>query len=602
MKKILLILLSLVSFTVFSQAPQLISYQSIAYNSSNTPIINSPIGIKISILNLSATGTVLYSERHTRTTNAQGLYDLNIGGGTVLSGTFTTIPWGSGNKYLKVELDPTGGTNYTASGTSQFLSVPYALHSGSVSNGIMTIDKVGTLRSTIGTTEGDIVYVRGYASDNYGGGGHFIWRASGYTSSNDNGGTIIKPTITNPANGRWVRNIEGTTINVKWFGILGDGTSDYSSQLETLINTFKDTYGIKIVFPKGIYRLKNIKVPTGFTFSGEQGVSHDLSYMTPIIIRPALGAQYIFKFDNDTKNACLENLNIDGEANVATGQSLIAAVLFNGSANRLYNNNIVYCKQHCILSNSLIVSRIENNMLQGLYMPPAGPPPSLPYGTDNSVDNGHIGALHLSYGNQGSNTGIVDCWILNNEIGMSPYYGYLRNNNRKAVAFLGNRLHGSVISGNIFENGDKGAFLMDCTLNRFSNNRYEFNGSSGLEMIRCAESILNGEVFTGNSMAANGTYDDLVLDTSTSPAEQKCSGLTFMNPIFVPGNNGYNPTDRLPRYNINSYAPNSGDWKVTFVAPYFHALSRANGFTPYNKTTNETIPFLIDKSCVQSCP
>ncbi len=593
MKKILLVFVSVISFTVFAQAPQLINYQSIAYNASNTPIMDSPIGIKISILNLSETGTVLYSETHTPTTNAQGIYDLNIGGGTVVSGTFNTIPWGSGAKFLKVEMDPNNGTNYTASGTNPFLSVPYVLYSGTSENGLTFLPKVDALRQKIGTFDGDAIYVRGYANDNDGGGGHFVWRVDGFTAANDNGGTIITPTITNPTSGRWVRNFEGTAINVKWFGIMGDGTTDYSPQLQSLINLFKDTRGIKIVFSKGIYRLKDINVPTGFTFSGEQVVSHDFNYDTPVIIRPVEGAQYIFKFSNETKNASLENLNIDGEA-TTNGQSLIAAVLFNGAANRLYNNNIVYCKQHCVVSNKLIVSRIENNMFQGLYVPPGGTPPSLPYGSDTSVDNGHLGVLHFSHANMGGDYGIVDCWILNNQIGMSPYYGNLRNSNRKAVALLGNKFNISVISGNIFQNGDKGAFLLDCALNRYSSNRYEFNGSSGLELMRCTESILTGETFLGNSMAAGGTYDDVVIDTSTSPSDQKSSGLTFVNPVFIPGNNGANLTNRLPRHNITNYAANSGDWKVTIIAPYFHVSSRASGSSIYNTTNPAVTPYLIN--------
>jgi|GEM_PF-1011714 len=590
MKKIFLVLL-LTSFAVLAQAPQLISYQGMAYDSNNAPITDRDIAVRISILNTVPIGAPIYSERHTTKTNMQGLYNLRIGGGTVISGTFASIPWGTDNKFLKVDVDLNNGTNYTLSGTSQFLSVPYALHSGSTTNGVKLIPNITTLRGTIGTNEGDAIYMKDYTGDNDGGGGYFIWRVAGYTSVDDNGGTVIKPTITNPANGRWVRNFEGTAINVKWFGILGDGVTDYTARLNTLINTFKDTRGIKVVFPKGIYRLKEIVVPSGFTFSGEQGVSHDLSYQTPVIIRPFNNAEYIFKFLSSTKNAALENLNIDGESQIAaTGHNLIAAVLFNGMANRLYNNNIVYCKQYAILSTQLNGGRIENNMIQGLWIPTitgewATLPPPLPYGTDTSLDNGHIGALHLR--------DVVNCWIVNNEIGMSTNYGSLKNVNRKAVAFLGNRVHGSVISGNIFENGDKGAFLIDCTGNKFTNNRYEFNGSSGMEMIRCAESTLTGEAFNGNSLAAHNTYDDLVLDTATSPDDQKCSGLTFINPIFVPGNNGSNPTDRLPRYNITSYAPGystdpskptcPNDWRVTFVACYFHPNSRA-------KISNQTNP------------
>lgn len=91
--------------------------------------------MKISILDNSASGTVVYSETHTPLTNSQGLYNLNIGQGTPLSGIFSGISWGQNTKFIKVELDPAGGTSYTSSGTSQLMSVPYALYAESVNPG-----------------------------------------------------------------------------------------------------------------------------------------------------------------------------------------------------------------------------------------------------------------------------------------------------------------------------------------------------------------------------------------------------------------------------------------------------------------------------------
>jgi uncharacterized protein (TIGR02145 family) len=116
-------------FILFAQAPQRLSYQAEIRNTSNALIVNSLVGMQFSILQGSATGTVVYSERHTPTTNANGLVSLQIGGGTVLSGTFAGISWATGPYFLKTETDPVGGSNYTISGTQQMLSVPYALHS-----------------------------------------------------------------------------------------------------------------------------------------------------------------------------------------------------------------------------------------------------------------------------------------------------------------------------------------------------------------------------------------------------------------------------------------------------------------------------------------
>lgn len=132
MKKITLIALLFCSFTiVFAQVPQKMSYQSVIRKADGSLVVNTSVRIKISILQGSATGTAVYVETQTTTTNANGLATLAIGGGTPTTGTFAGINWASGTYFIKTETDPTGGTNYAISGTSQLLSVPYALYAGS---------------------------------------------------------------------------------------------------------------------------------------------------------------------------------------------------------------------------------------------------------------------------------------------------------------------------------------------------------------------------------------------------------------------------------------------------------------------------------------
>jgi hypothetical protein len=132
MKKILVTLTLLCTIVVFAQVPQGISYQAIALDGSGNPILSLPVGIRLSIVDTSASGTVLYTETHTPTTNAQGLYNLVIGQGTPTVGTFSTIKWETNSKFLKLEMDATGGTNYVLVGSTQLLSVPYALYAGKV--------------------------------------------------------------------------------------------------------------------------------------------------------------------------------------------------------------------------------------------------------------------------------------------------------------------------------------------------------------------------------------------------------------------------------------------------------------------------------------
>ncbi len=111
-----------------AQAPLKMSYQAVVRNTGGVLQANQIVGMKISILQGSATGTPVYVETQTTTTNANGLATIEIGGGTIVTGTFTGINWASGAYYIKTETDPTGGTGYTITGTSQILSVPYALY------------------------------------------------------------------------------------------------------------------------------------------------------------------------------------------------------------------------------------------------------------------------------------------------------------------------------------------------------------------------------------------------------------------------------------------------------------------------------------------
>jgi len=125
----LLLALSLLSF---SQAPQSFSYQAIARDATGIGIANQNIGLRISILQNSVTGTSVYTETHTVSTDANGVLNLAIGTGAVTAGTFSSINWGAGTYFVKIEMDITGGTNYVLMGTSQLLSVPYALYAGNV--------------------------------------------------------------------------------------------------------------------------------------------------------------------------------------------------------------------------------------------------------------------------------------------------------------------------------------------------------------------------------------------------------------------------------------------------------------------------------------
>ena len=116
--------------TLFAQVPQGMSYQSVIRNSSGAPQISTPVAVRFSILQGSATGTSVYVETQSFTTTAQGIVTGTIGLGTPTQGTFSTINWSSGSYFLKVEADINNQGAYSLSGTSPIVSVPYSLYSG----------------------------------------------------------------------------------------------------------------------------------------------------------------------------------------------------------------------------------------------------------------------------------------------------------------------------------------------------------------------------------------------------------------------------------------------------------------------------------------
>ena len=157
MKKFFAILTMVVTaIATYSQAPQKLSYQAVIRNSSGQLVTSHAVGIKLTILQGSPSGSVVYQENFNSLSNANGLVSIEIGGGAPVSGTFTAINWASGSYYLRTETDPSGGTSYTISGTSQLLSVPYALHAKNAASYTET-DPVFGASASKGITSGNII-------------------------------------------------------------------------------------------------------------------------------------------------------------------------------------------------------------------------------------------------------------------------------------------------------------------------------------------------------------------------------------------------------------------------------------------------------------
>ncbi|MCC7501443.1 MAG: hypothetical protein IT229_02870 [Flavobacteriales bacterium] len=116
--------------TLTAQVPQAFDFQAVARDASGTVLSAQPLSVRFSIHSGTASGPIAYQEVHATTTSAFGLFSLAVGQGIVVQGAFDAVPWGSASHFLQVELDASG--SYVDMGTSQLLSVPYALHAGSV--------------------------------------------------------------------------------------------------------------------------------------------------------------------------------------------------------------------------------------------------------------------------------------------------------------------------------------------------------------------------------------------------------------------------------------------------------------------------------------
>ncbi len=115
-------------FNLSAQIPQVFNYQAIVRNSTGQVISNQTVNFRITLRHGSASGNLVYKETDTATTNQFGLATFGIGNGNAVAGTFSLIDWSLGAYYMQVELDPTGGTNFIDMGSTQLLSVPYALY------------------------------------------------------------------------------------------------------------------------------------------------------------------------------------------------------------------------------------------------------------------------------------------------------------------------------------------------------------------------------------------------------------------------------------------------------------------------------------------
>lgn len=148
----------------YAQAPQEFTYQGVARDNVGNPLVSQSLGFRITIHSSTPTGTAVYQETHTTASNQFGLFNIKIGTGTVVAGSIATIDWGANEYFMRVELDSSGGTAYTDMGTSQLLSVPYALYA-QAAGGLPTLDQAydqgGAGAGRVITADGGAVHIGG---------------------------------------------------------------------------------------------------------------------------------------------------------------------------------------------------------------------------------------------------------------------------------------------------------------------------------------------------------------------------------------------------------------------------------------------------------
>ena len=166
MKRILTLVFT--SICILSYAQDGINYQGAATDSNGDALVNQSISLKTSILSGTATGTIVFSETHSTTTDQFGLFNVVIGQGNSISGVFDDIDWGAQNHFLQVELDENGGSNYTMIATTQMMSVPYALYAKNAgnANSNLTVNTVSQYGDTLYLTDGNFLIIPGLSQSN----------------------------------------------------------------------------------------------------------------------------------------------------------------------------------------------------------------------------------------------------------------------------------------------------------------------------------------------------------------------------------------------------------------------------------------------------
>lgn len=323
-----------ISYSQLPQVPQKMSHRGTAYNTSGQILSQTRIIVNVKIFEGSTSGTLVFQETHNSSsliTNQNGQYNIEIGNGTNQSAAFFSINWGSGQKWLEISIAPFNNQTNFVTGSSQLMSVPYALYSQNTNskNSLRVLNNLDELRNVVGSYFGEVIYVKGHTAQGDGGGGNFIWRndqslrtatTPHSVFSVDNDGTIIQARANGVPNdeGRWIRQFNGY-IDIRYFGVT---QYDSTQKMQNAINFASynanndqtPTRGTTVFVPNGSYVFDKLILRNGITLIGDSLDETIIYSTTPTDTNSTdiTNSINLFEIENGPVQIVMSNFNIIG--------------------------------------------------------------------------------------------------------------------------------------------------------------------------------------------------------------------------------------------------------------------------------------------------
>ena len=419
MKKLLVLLFVSLTLGAFAQAPELINYQAVIRDASGDVVPNQAISLRMSIHQGSTPGTTAYVETHSDTTNSFGLVNLQIGGGTVVSGSLGSVDWGNNIHLIQVEIDLTGGSTYEEISTTQLVSVPYSMHAATASyapdedaDSTNEIQSLSINGDTISLSDGGQIILPAQAPnlDNDSTNEIQMLSMSGDTISLTDGGMVILPAQ--------VPNIDNDTTNelIQNVVLSGDSLSIIESNnpyhvILTSFNQRNDVVFLNMRIDSDSLRLNTLEgqVNAGAYKDSSSSnelqilsISNDTIYLTQggFVVLPAQAANN----DNDSTNELITSLSLSGdtlhitEAGSMSSQYLGGINHWTASGTNLYYDGgkvSIGNSAFSAYSTSIYDTTNEKGLLAETWS----------LGTDTAV-----GSAGMSYSRTGNSNRIVGVW------------------------------------------------------------------------------------------------------------------------------------------------------------------------------------------------